>query len=95
MWTRSSVSLVLRTRRVLSDLLPTQSPLGRERQEQLEAKGQGNSDITDAEISSLAAWYGATDATDAEVTGADVLRRDFARIQRRQNGGAPQVGAEG
>lgn len=92
MWTRKSVSLVLRTRRVLSDLLPASSPLGKERQMQLEAKGQdGNSDITPAEIEALAAWYG---ETGAEVTSADVLRRDFARIQRRQNG-APQVGAEG
>ena len=88
MWTRNSVSLVLRTRRVLFDLLPAQSPLGLQRQESLEAKGQeGNSDITTEEIEALAVWYGETDA--------DVLRRDFARIQRRQNGGAPQVGAEG
>ena len=93
MWTRNSVSLVLRTRRVLSDLLPAQSPLGLQRHEELEAKEQnGNSDITDSEIETLAAWYG---ETDVEVTWADVLRRDFARIQRRQNGGAPQVGAEG
>lgn len=84
MWTRNSVSLVLRSLRVLSDLLPAQSPLGLQRQESLEAKGQeGNSDITSEEIEVLAAWYG---ETDAEVTSADVLRRDFSRIQRRQNG---------
>jgi len=92
MWTRNSVSLVLRTRRVLPDLLPASSPLGEKRHEELEAKGQdGNSDITPEEIETLAAWYG---ETDAEVTSSEVLRRDFSRIQRRQNG-LPQVGAEG
>lgn len=91
MWTRNSVSLALQTRRVLSDLLPASSPLGRERQEELEAKGEGRSDITDSEIERLAVWYG---ETDAEVASADVLRKDFSRIQRRQSG-VPQVGAEG
>lgn len=81
MWTRNSVSLVLRTRRVLSGLLPAASPLGKERQEQLETVGEGNSDITEGEIEILAAWYG---ETDEEVTSSEVLRKDFSRIQRRQ-----------